>query len=191
MRIINDEFAAVVIRKTDLILGRLLWRIIGVVVILGWGDYQTAGKAMKNSKYLLGFVAAGVVAIASQFSGAGDVAAEEQRVFEPGPIITFQLANMDELCGAYNLDQYGSTRNFIRAITLNIRLMPGDDKSEKIMNCVFALEAAAFEGRIPNQLLDLAIGWVQTSCTGMAENGILEISTCSRVREIRDSYMNS
>ncbi len=145
---------------------------------------------MNILKSVLGSALVSVIAAGTQILGASSVAAEE-RVFEPGPVISFQLANMEELCGAYNLDQYGSTRNFIRAITLNIRLLPGDDKPEKIMKCVFDLEAAAFEGRIPDQLLELAIGWVQTSCTGMAETGIIGIRTCSQVREIRDRHMDS
>lgn len=139
----------------------------------------------------MGFAVFGAMIFGAQMIGTVGASAQTQREFEPGPVITFQLANMEELCGAYNLEQYGSTRNFIRAITLNIRLLPGENKSDVIMTCVFDLEIAAAQGRIPDQLLDLAIGWVQTSCTGMAENGILDIQTCSEVREIRDRHMGS
>lgn len=141
---------------------------------------------LRTDLFLTLLLAMSVLAIATA-APSGELSAQDQsQEFPPGPVITLQLANMEELCTAANLDQYGSTRNYIRAITLNIRLLPGEDKSDAIIQCARDLEGAGQAGLLPHDLLRLVIGWVQMSCIGLRDMGFVDMRTCAEVREIRN-----
>jgi len=113
-------------------------------------------------------------------------AVSQQQQFPPGPVITIQLANIDELCTAANFQSFNSHREYIRALTLNIRLLPGEDKRQLILKCAEDLEIATQQGRIPDSLNRLALGWVLMSCLTLFDLGFVDTRTCAEVRAIRD-----
>ena len=113
-------------------------------------------------------------------------AAQQRGEFPPGPVITIQLANLDELCSAANIGEFESHDTFARAVEINIRLLPGDDKAGKILKCAADLDLAAQQGVIPRELGRVAISWVLTSCETLRELNLVDGRTCAEVRLIRD-----